>query len=238
MLLFDDNLKGNLTQVNITVPHSLDLTKPDNGLYYYNVTNNNWTWMSNAVENTYTYLTPVYIDRTFVPGGGELLTSSSGSGSSGDATGLPAEDLVEEDEEEWYECDLNDDCGEGYQCQGGNCVWIGYDECTTDEDCVELYGEGMECYEGYCYVKEELENVIEEEEDSEIEGSELKQAIFGAAEEILGETGTSILVTGAYVGVLGGGAYYGIMMLLAGLFLFKKKYDISEEELEIEMKKE
>ena len=67
-----------------------------------------------------------------------------------------------------------------------------------------------------------------EEEEEEEEGEGIVSDIMNAAEDVLGETGTDILVTGAYIGVGSAGVYYLGLLLLALLFFFKRKYRVND----------
>ena len=73
------------------------------------------------------------------------------------------------------------------------------------------------------------ESVVSLESDDEEQGS-----VMQVAEGVLGETGATIFITGAYIG---GGTfigYYLMLGLLSLVFFFRKKYDVGDVEVKNE----
>tara|TARA_Y100000310_G_scaffold333007_1_gene409683 strand:- start:4590 stop:9614 length:5025 start_codon:yes stop_codon:yes gene_type:complete len=203
MIIFDEQLRDNLSYSNISVFYGVPGTGNSStiGLYQFNVSSSEYNLLENAVIMSSHIITINTTEgRTMV-----VTMDASASETTESAVGADAEEAAEE---AWVECEFDSDCGDGYECVGGECLW-------DEED-----------HEDIGLIQPDDEEEIEEEAEGVI------NEIMQTAEDILGETGTDILVTGAYIGVGSAGVYYLGLLLLALLFFFKRKYKVGNVEIE------
>ena len=212
-IVMDSHLVGNLTYSNISVYYGTPVAGNTSNIeaYQFNLTSLEWGLIPNAERSTSTFNFNSSYTRTFV-----IATDERTDGSTSSSTGEGIAEDDEWEEEEWYECDFDSECGEGYVCEDGWCEWA-YDE-EWEEDWTE-----DELVEGGD------ESVVSLESDDEEQGS-----VMQVAEGVLGETGATIFITGAYIG---GGTfigYYLMLGLLSLVFFFRKKYDVGDVEVKNE----
>ncbi len=209
-ILMDENLIGNLTLSNISIHYDIPILGNTSNvdLYNFNLSTAVWDSISNARKTGTIFNLNTSNGRTFfVATDGRTDPPPSSTVSEG----IPDEEEVV-DEEEWYECGFDSECGEGYECINGWCVWT-YDEEDdwTEDDRFE---------------EKEDEGIVDLESDEEEQGT-----VMQIAEGFLGKTGATVMITGAYIG---GGAiigYYLMFGLLALIFFFRKKYDVGNIEV-------
>jgi hypothetical protein len=208
-IVMDSHLVGNLTYSNISVYYGTPIAGNTSNIagYQFNLSSLEWGLIPNAERSTSTFNFNSSYTRTFV-----IATDERTDGQSSTSTGEGIAEDEEWEEEEWYECDFDSECGEGYVCEDGWCEWA-YEEEWEEEWAEDEWFEGDE-------------SVVGLESDDEEQGS-----VMQVAEGVLGETGATIFVTGAYIG---GGTfigYYLMLGLLSLVFFFRKKYDVGDVEI-------
>lgn len=88
------------------------------------------------------------------------------------------------------ECESNDECGAGTECQGGTCVATS--ECSADADC----GSGKECDSGKCVTASActIDNAYFGYDDATVDGD--ARAVLQANAECIKQRGVSVTVAG------------------------------------------